>query len=184
MDYIYSTPDGHCCMICSRLAIMLIAHGKIELIDDSTLRIRTESCLPEKIIIDEYYLHTNPYETLTSTINLTECIKVFNCVINIEVKLMSEMNMNDCEDMILNSFIGYSFQDTFKYIPADSSDERFTYAFVANKLNLSLEFCSEEEYIEPDSITYTTIRLPDNNDSFNFVDVDVVCTLIYFSIKK
>ena len=135
IDYIYSTPDGHCYMICARLAI---GGGTIKFINDTTLCIRSDHCLPNEIIVDEYYLRNNPYEMLTCAINLIECIHVYKYVISFEVKLMNEMNMVDHEEMVINSFFGYRFQDTFEYIPPDSSDESITYEFTGEKLNLYL----------------------------------------------
>ena len=93
IDYIYSTPIGHCHMICAKLSNMPLGSGIIKYINDTTLCIRSDHCLPNEIIINEYYLCDNPYEMLTSSIVLIECIHVYKYVISFEVKLMNKMNI-------------------------------------------------------------------------------------------
>ena len=46
-------------------------------------------------------------------------------------------------------------------------------------MSLTIHFFSEEENIDPEPVTFTSVKLPESPENYDVIDVGVSCTLIY-----
>jgi len=181
-DYIYSTPHGHSDMIHHRLKNMRNVECVVFLTDDS-LYIRSQQPLPSVIVVDDYYLQSNPHQMLTSEIKLTDQIDVLGYTLTFKVQLKS---MNDefheiddnVTDNIMNLF--YNNSGITDYLPNDTTCENISYSYDDQYyLNVYIKFNSA--IIIPTIIdighvsTITTELIDDDGDG---EDCTVTCTLI------
>lgn len=111
VDYIYSTPVDHANMMSMRLSNMLRGVILVECLSSDRILVRSETKMPELIMVDEYYVSVTDPILLINKINLVETRTVYKWQLTIRASVYDTetKKIMDVTDSLITEYRGILF---------------------------------------------------------------------------